>query len=98
MQARVALSRSLVVAATLLAPLVGGAIIYYSLRKTHPRTADFANLMSVAGFAVWYGSWDWPPLDSRPVLFILGALGVIATNLSIRVTRTTDYEPERSGR
>ncbi|MEX2177740.1 MAG: hypothetical protein WD801_03460 [Gemmatimonadaceae bacterium] len=88
----------LVVSATMLTPLLGGAIIYYSLRRTHPRTAHFANLMSVAGFAAWNAVvfWDWARADGRFLFGILGLLGVVSTELAIRVTRQTEEEAEQA--
>lgn len=73
-------------------------MIYYSLRRTHPRIADFANLMSVAGFAAWNAVlfWDWARADGRFLLGILGMLGLVATELAIRVTRQTEEEGEQA--
>ena len=94
MTLRQALVRILVTVAGLLAPVLGAVVIHYSIRKTHPRTSRFANLMSLAGFAFWGTSFarDW--LDDRLVAGILGALGMIATDLSIRLARTIPHEPE----
>jgi hypothetical protein len=91
---RKTLSRALVVLATTLTPLLGGAFIYYSLRKTHEETADFANLMSVAGLAAWTSVMysDWARHDGRIFLAILGSLGVIASELAVRLTRTLPAE------
>jgi hypothetical protein len=96
MSGRTSLARWLVVVATMLTPLVGGAIIYYSVRKSHPRTADFANLMSVAGFAAWTAVMytEWARHDGRVILGILGAVGVITTDLAIRATRRTERESQ----
>jgi hypothetical protein len=100
MSDRKVLARLMVIAATTLTPLVGGAVVYYSLRKTHPKTADFGNLMSVAGFALWSGAtfWDLSRVDHRIVLTALGAFGLLATNLAIRLTRQTapEFAPPRS--
>jgi hypothetical protein len=94
MSNRKALARLAVVAAVTLTPLIGGAVIYYSLRRTHPRTADFGNLMSVAGFALWIGApfWNLARVEYRILLTTLGALGVLATSLAIRLTRQTAPE------
>src|SRR5438128_1160285 len=92
MHTRTTVYRALVVVATILAPVLGGAVIYYSLRKTHPRTARFANLMSVAGFIAWNTvvPWDWARHDGRVLVGILGSIGLIATELSIRLIRNTE--------
>jgi hypothetical protein len=92
------LARALVVVATMLTPLLGGAIIYYSLRKSHPKTADFANLLSVVGFAAWSALFytDWARSDGRVVLGVLGAIGALATDFAIRVTRRSEHEEQRA--
>lgn len=96
MARRTGLTRLLVVLATMLTPLLGGAIIYYSLRRSHPKTADFANRMSVAGFAAWItiGYTSWARSDGRVLLAVLGGIGAVATDLAIRVTRSTQTESE----
>jgi hypothetical protein len=90
-----ALHRPFVVAATMLAPILGGAFIYYSVRKTHPKTADFANAVSGLGFLAWgYTVWAWQPEGGRLVLGLLSALGLIATDISIRLIRHAPPEIE----
>jgi hypothetical protein len=98
LRSRGTLSRFLVVLATMLTPLIGGAFIYYSLRKTHPRTADFANLLSVAGFAAWTSVMysDWARHDGRVLLAVLGSLGVIASELAVRISRSLAPECEQA--
>ena len=91
---RQALVRVLVTMAGLLAPVLGAIVIHYSIRKTHPRTSRFANLMSLAGFAIWGHSFAREWIDDRLLASVLGALGMIATDLSIRLARTTPREPE----
>lgn len=94
MPRRTWIARLLVVLATMLTPVLGGAIIYYSLRKSHPKTADFANLMSVAGFAAWLSIayTSWARSDGRVLLAVLGGIGAVATDLGIRMTRKTTTE------
>ncbi len=36
-----------------LAPVIGGAILYYSLRSTQPQAANYANRVSWIAFVVW---------------------------------------------
>ena len=77
----------------MLTPLLGGAVIYYSVRKTHPKTAAFANSMSALGFLAWaLVVWRWHLDDDRLLLGILGALGMIATDISIRLIRRSEPE------
>ena len=89
------LARVLVTVSAVLT-LIGAAVVYYSLRDTHPRTARWANLMSVAGFAFWNTSAaiEWLRHADKLEVAVLGALGALITPLSIRFTRTTPYEPE----
>jgi len=84
------------VSVSALLTLIGAAIVYYSLRDTHPRTARWANLMSLVGFAFWSTSaaTQWLLHAGRLEVAVLGALGALITPLSIRFARTTPYEPE----
>ena len=89
------LARGLVSAAAFLT-LIGAAVVYYSLRDTHPRTARWANLMSLVGFAFWStpAATEWFMHAGKLPVALLGALGVVLVPLSIRFARTTPYEPE----
>jgi hypothetical protein len=89
------LARGLVTVSAFLT-LIGGAVVYYSLRDTHPRTARWANLMSLAGFVFWStpAVTEWFLHGGKFEAAVLGALGVLLTPLSIRFVRTTPDEPE----
>jgi hypothetical protein len=89
------LARALVTVSAFLT-LIGAAIVYYSLRDTHPRTARWANVMSVAGLAYWStpAAREWLFHAGKLEVAVLGALGALITPLSIRFARTTPYEPE----
>src|SRR4051794_34484775 len=54
-----------VILAALLAPVMGGAIIYYSLRKSHRDIADLAKATSLVGFAAWMFVWNSGVIPSR---------------------------------
>ena len=76
--------------------IIGAAIVYYSLRDTHPRTARWATLMSLAGFVLWNTdpATQWLLHAGKLEVALLGALGALVTPLSIRFARTTPNEPE----
>jgi hypothetical protein len=96
MRTRAAALRLLVVVASLLAPVLGGSFIYYSLRKTHAATAHFANVISFAGFFAWAAlvPWDWARHDGRMVIAVVVAIGVMAAEISIQLLRDTERESE----
>jgi hypothetical protein len=89
------LARGLVTVSAFLT-LIGAAVVYYSLRDTHPRTARWANLMSLVGFVFWSTpeATEWLLHAGKVEAAVLGALGVLVTPLSIRFARTTPFEPE----
>ena len=101
MPARVGL-RILVAVSSLMAPILAGCVIYYSLRRTHPTTANLANWMSFAGFFAANGlvPWDWAQADRLVIALVVG-LGILGAEVSIRLIRETpielDRDPRRSG-
>jgi hypothetical protein len=93
---RLTLERALVAVSSLFTPLLGGQVLYYALRKTHPKAADFANSMSALGLLVWafLVPWRWASGDGRVVVSVLAVLGAMATDLAIRLIRQSEPEGE----
>ena len=84
--------RALIAIASLLAPLLAGSVVYYSLRTTHPRIAHLANWMSFISFftAAALLPWQWVQGDGRLVMAVLVGLGILGAEFGIRLIRATE--------
>lgn len=67
-----------------LAPVIGGAVIYYSLRKSHPRTADSANILSFVAFVGWMAV-DWTPKIRISSGFSISPLGMSVSLIGLGI-------------
>ena len=72
MPSHLGLDRKLVILAALLAPVLSGAIIYYSLRKSHRDVAHLGNVMSWIGFVGWTLAWKSGVLGERSTSIPVG--------------------------
>lgn len=86
-------TRIQIMLSALLTPLIGGAIIYYSLRKSHPAYAKLGNLFSFIGLIPWIGfyygliAWDLPlGMIGNPLMTI----GLILSIFTVRQIQKKD--------
>lgn len=81
--------RLLIVVSSLMAPVLGGALIYCSLRKTHPGIAHFANGVSFISFfaAAAFLPSPWAQGDGRLLMAAAVGLGVTGAALGVRLIR-----------
>jgi hypothetical protein len=86
-------NRALVVLAVLLCPVIAGAIIYYSLRRTHTDIAHFGNWMS---FGVFFLLWPLATraglmhFDGRTVPIFITCAGIVLAMVAVSTIRRTD--------
>jgi uncharacterized membrane protein YhdT len=94
--------KSAVVAPVLLAPVLGGAILYYPLRRQLPELARFANRLSFVGFIAWAVLFHYLlnhtasdlPFWLGPATFVFGVLHAIVVVRRIKAAlRAGDLPP-----
>lgn len=72
-----------IIAAALMAPLLGGAIIYYSLKKSHLAYAKLGNLFSFLGLLPWLGLYYSFQAMGLSLGMISGPLSMIGIVLAV---------------
>lgn len=83
--------RALIGLAALLSPVFAGAIIYYSLRRSHTDLAHFGNVMSFGAFVLWLVGrpTGWVPLVATAILLVTALLGIVLAIATVRRIKQT---------
>lgn len=87
--------KNMVILSALLAPVWGGAIIYYSLKKSHNATAKLGNNMSFIAIAVWVAAFIAVADMPRIIPLSIGTVGTILAIVTVaNVKKTTSLPTE----
>jgi hypothetical protein len=88
--------KKMVILSAFLAPLFGGAIIYYSLKKSHEGPAKLGNNMSFLAVAIWIAAYLGLGKAgiALPVsiLGLAGGAGIILAIITVMNIKNTDSE------
>lgn len=87
--------KNMVILSALLAPVWGGAIIYYSLNKSHRAAAKLGNNMSFIAIAVWVAAYIVAGDVPRMIPFAIGTVGTILAIVTVgNIKKTTPLPTE----
>lgn len=87
--------KNMVILSALLAPVWGGAIIYYSLNKSHNAMAKLGNNISFIAIAIWVAAFIAVADMPRIIPLSVGTVGTVLavmTVVNIKKTKSLTME------